>query len=64
MSVVKVKNNIKPLFLYSLVVEKGYTRFDGKYITGRRKLFRPHNVYKFLIRITSQVETVKAAILG
>jgi len=24
---------------------KGYTRFVGKYVTGRRKRFRPHNVY-------------------
>jgi len=28
---------------------KGYTRFVGKYVTGRRKRFRPHNVYIFLI---------------
>jgi len=27
---------------------KGYTRFVGKY-TGRRKRFRPHKVYIFLI---------------
>jgi len=35
---------------------KGYTRFVGKYVTGRRKRFRPHKVYIFLIRITSQVD--------
>jgi len=23
---------------------KGYTRFVGKYVTGRRKRFRPHKV--------------------
>jgi len=28
----------------------------GKYATGRRKRFRPHNVYLFLIRITSRVD--------
>jgi len=35
---------------------KGYTRFVGKYVTGRRKRFRPHKVYIFLIRITSRVD--------
>jgi len=35
---------------------KGYTRFFGKYVTGRRKRFRPHKVYIFLIRITSRVD--------
>jgi len=34
---------------------KRYTRFDGKYVTGRRKRFRSHKVYIFLLRITSQV---------
>jgi len=33
---------------------KGYTRFVGKYLTDRRKRFRPHKVYIFLIRITSR----------
>jgi len=33
---------------------KGYTRFIGKYVTGRSKRFRPHKVYIFLIRITSR----------
>jgi len=33
---------------------KGYTRFVGKYVTARRKRFRPHKVYIFLIRITSR----------
>jgi len=35
---------------------KGYTRFVGKYVTGRRKRFRPHKVYIFLIRIISRVD--------
>jgi len=35
---------------------KGYTRFVGKYVTGRRKLFWPHKVYIFLIRVTSRVD--------
>jgi len=35
---------------------KGHTRFVGKYVTGRRKRFRPHQVYIFLIRITSRVD--------
>jgi len=35
---------------------KGYTRFVGKYVTGRRKRFRPHKVYIFLNKITSQVD--------
>jgi len=34
---------------------KGYTRFVGKYVTGRKKRFRPHKVHIFLIRITSRV---------
>jgi len=34
---------------------KGYARLVGKYVTGRRKRFRPRKVYIFLIRITSQV---------
>jgi len=35
---------------------KGYTRFVGKYVTCRRKRFRHHKVYIFLIRITSRVD--------
>jgi len=35
---------------------KGYTRFVGKYVTGRRKRFRPHKVCIFLIRSTSRVD--------
>jgi len=33
-----------------------YTRFVGKYVTGRRKRIRPHKVYIFLIRVTSRVD--------
>jgi len=36
---------------------KGYTRFVAKYVTGRRKRFRPHE-YIFVIRITSRVDLV------
>jgi len=56
---------------------KGYTRFVEKYVTGRRKRFRPHKVYIILIRITSQVdlamsvrmnaeilETIRSRLLG
>jgi len=35
---------------------KGYTRIVGKYVTGRRKRFRPHKAYIFWIRITSRVD--------
>jgi len=35
---------------------KGYTRLVGNYVTGRRKRFRPHKVFIFLIRITSRVD--------
>jgi len=35
---------------------KRYTRFVRKYVIGRRKRFRPHKVYIFLIRITSRVD--------
>jgi len=35
---------------------KGYTSFVVKYVTCRRKCFRPHKVYIFLIRITSRVD--------
>jgi len=39
---------------------KGYTRFVGMYVTGRRKRFRHHKVYIFLIRITSRVDLAMA----
>jgi len=35
---------------------KGYTRFVGKYVTGRRKRFLPHKVYIFFFRITSRYD--------
>jgi len=35
---------------------KDYTSFVKKYVTGRRKRFRPHKVYIFSIRITSRVD--------
>jgi len=41
---------------------KGYTRFVEKYVTGRRKRFRPHKVYIFLIRITSLVDLAMSAV--
>jgi len=45
---------------------KGYTRFVGKYVTGRRNLFRPHKVLIFLNRrISAEIsETIRARILG
>jgi len=43
---------------------KGYTRFVGKYVTGRRNLFRTHKVYIFLIRITSQVDLAMSVCLS
>jgi len=48
---------------------KGYTRFVGKYVTGRRKRFRPHKVYIFLtvcpsVRMNAEIsETVGARML-
>jgi len=39
--------------------ENWYTRFVGKYVTGRRKRFGPHKVYIFLIRITSRVDNTR-----
>jgi len=47
---------------------KGYTRFVGKYVKGRRKSFRPPKVYIFLIRINNRMnadisETIRATIL-
>jgi len=43
---------------------KGYTRFVGKYVTGRRKRFPPHKVYIFLIRITSRVDLAMSVCLS
>jgi len=47
------KNNI---FIPVTRRVKGYTRFVGRYATGRRKQFRPYKAYIFLIRITSRVD--------
>jgi len=35
---------------------KRYTRFVGKYVTGRRKRFRTHKVYIFFIKITIRID--------
>jgi len=43
---------------------KGYTRFVGKYVTGRKKRFRPHKIYIFLIRITSRVDLAMSVCLS
>jgi len=40
------------------------TRFVGKYVTGRRKRFRPHKVYIFLNRITSRVDLALSVCLS
>jgi len=50
-----VKVKLNKVFIPVTRRVKGYTRFVGKYVTGRRKRFRPHKVYIFLIRITSPV---------
>jgi len=41
---------------------EGYSRFVEKYVTGRRKRFRPHKVYLFLIRITSRSSHVRLSV--
>jgi len=41
---------------------KGYTRFVGKYVTGRRKW--PYKVYIFLIRINSRVNLAMSVCLS
>jgi len=51
-----VKKIITSLLIAVTRRVNGLTRFVGKYVTGRRKRFRPHKVYIFLIRITSQVD--------
>jgi len=43
---------------------KGYSRFVGKYVTGRRNLFRTHKVYIFFIRITSRVDLAMSVCLS
>jgi len=52
-------SEIFSLFVFFIPVTrrvKGYTRFVGKYVTGRRKRFRSHKVCIFLISITSRVD--------
>jgi len=53
-----VTNEAELLIIFIPVTSrvKGYTRFVGKYVTGRRKRFRLHRAYIFLIRITSRVD--------
>jgi len=48
--------NTEDIFVPVIRRVKRYTRFVGKYVTGRRKRFRPHKVYIFLVRITSQID--------
>jgi len=43
---------------------KGYTRFVGMYVAGKRNRFRPHKVYLFLIRITSRVDLAMSVCLS
>jgi len=51
-----MKQIIASVFILVTRRVKGYTRFVGKYVTGKRKRFIPHKVYIFLIRITSRVD--------
>jgi len=43
---------------------KRYIVFGEKYITGKRKRFRPHKVYLFLISITSPVHLAMSVYLS
>jgi len=43
---------------------KGYTKFVGKYVKGRRKRFRPHKVYIFLIRVNSRIDLAMSVCLS
>jgi len=54
----KPNKNLIKLYIFIPVTRrvKGYTRFVEKYVTGRRKRFRPHKVCIFLIRISSRVD--------
>jgi len=38
---------------------KGYTTFVGKYLTGRRKRFRPHKVYTVVLIYLSHKTSTK-----
>jgi len=46
---------------FILVSRRGYTRFVGMYVRGRRQRFRPYIVYIFLIRIPRKVELEELA---
>jgi len=57
----KTMFNVSPLESNTFIIPvtrrvKGYTRFVGKYVPGKRKRFRPHKEYIFLIRISSRVD--------
>jgi len=54
-----LQENLVAVLLFIIPVirrVKGYTRFVGRYVTGRRKRLRPHKVYIFLIMITIRVD--------
>jgi len=67
---------MEPTKVYTIFIPvtrkvKGYTRFSGKYVTGKRKRLQPYKVYIFLIRICPSVrinaeisETIRARVLG
>jgi len=42
---------------------KGYTRFVGKYVTGRRESFRPYKVNISLIGIINRVDLAMSVCL-
>jgi len=51
-----IENDVDLSNVRAQAEKKRYTRFVEKCVTGRRKRFRPHKVYIFLITITKQVE--------
>jgi len=61
---IQANNFICALFIPVTRRVKEHTRFVGKYVTGRRKRFRPHKVYIFLIRITSRVDLAMSVCLS
>jgi len=49
--IVALKDTVRKEPYYAFAVTrrvKGYTRFVGKYVTGRRKRCRPHKVYIYI----------------
>jgi len=56
-------NPATPVFIPVTRRVKGYTRFVWKYVTGRKKRFRPHKVYIFFIKITSRVDLAMSVCL-